>query len=165
MMSNRINKNNKIIEVNFGLCTGCRYCELICSFYHDKEIGRSLARIRVFREKTGLNIPVTCEHCEDPFCMSVCPVGVISREKTGAIVIDDEHCVGCRLCAVACPIGMIVINPSTRKPIKCDLCGGDPKCVKYCPAGAIKYVKPAYAFEQKRVTKAKQLAHSLKEVI
>jgi len=66
--------------------------------------------------------------------------------KTGARVIDEEKCIGCRRCVEACPFSesMIVYNPEKNVCEKCDLCGGDPECVKQCPAsgnGAIGFVE------------------------
>ena len=59
---------------------------------------------------------------------------------TGAKVVDDDICVGCKVCTIACPFGTVNYNQSTGKVIKCDLCGGDPECVKACPTDAIGYV-------------------------
>jgi len=150
----------RIIEVNHDLCTGCRYCEQICSFRLYKAINPNLARIKIVKTEAGLNVPVVCEHCEEAFCRDICPVMAIKRDsKTGAIVIDGELCVGCRACAVACPFGMIVIDPSTGRATKCDLCDGEPRCVKHCTTEALRYVKTSRAFEAKRIAKAREIAH------
>jgi len=65
----------------------------------------------------------------------------MSDELTGAVVIDEQKCIGCKACVTACPFGAILLTPEGTL-IKCDLCKGDPKCVKYCYFGAIKFVEP-----------------------
>ena len=65
--------------------------------------------------------------------MSACPVDAISVDaETGAKVVSDAACVGCKVCTIACPFGTVNYNADTGKVIKCDLCGGDPVCVKAC---------------------------------
>jgi len=36
-------------------------------------------------------------------------------EETGAIVIDYDRCVGCRMCVVFCPFGGVGIDAGTWK--------------------------------------------------
>lgn len=93
-------------------------------------------------EEQGINIPVLCLQCKDPFCMKVCPSDALKRnEKTGAITIDYAVCSGCKLCVMICPIGGIVLDPVERKIVKCELCDGDPYCVRFCVTKALKYEK------------------------
>jgi Fe-S-cluster-containing hydrogenase component 2 len=78
--------------------------------------------------------------------MDVCPVGAISRdEETGAIVLDQDLCIGCNMCLTVCPLGGISVDPETGTIIKCDLCQGDPECVKHCVYGALEFVKASEA--------------------
>ena len=73
--------------------------------------------------------------------MAACPVDAISVDAvTGAKVISNSLCVGCKVCTIACPFGTVNYNASSGKVIKCDLCGGDPKCASACPTEAITYV-------------------------
>jgi Fe-S-cluster-containing hydrogenase component 2 len=73
--------------------------------------------------------------------MEACPVNALTwNNETGAIIVDEDNCVGCRVCTIACPIGGISIDPTTKTAFKCDLCGGDPECVKICELEAIKLV-------------------------
>ena len=154
----------KVIEINTEKCTGCRYCENICSFKYSKECTPYRARINVINfENRGLSIPIICEQCEDPVCMNACPItGALYRDPdTGAIHVKEGLCIGCRSCVEACPFGAIKIDPVSLKAIKCDLCGGDPLCVKYCVTGALRYVEIARAYSTKRLVKAKELAGQL----
>ena len=73
--------------------------------------------------------------------MQACPVDAIAYDaETGAKVIFEAACVGCKVCTIACPFGTVNYNSDTGKVIKCDLCGGDPACAKACPTEAITYV-------------------------
>jgi Fe-S-cluster-containing hydrogenase component 2 len=70
-----------------------------------------------------------------------CPVDAISIDAaTGAKVVSDDKCVGCKVCTIACPFGTINYSQSTGKVVKCDLCGGDPQCAAACPTDAITYI-------------------------
>ena len=82
-----------------------------------------------------------CQQCDDPACMNICPSKAIYLdEATGAKVIDQDKCIGCKMCMIACPFGAISVDPLSKKVVKCDLCVGDPECVKFCPTDAIEYV-------------------------
>ena len=59
---------------------------------------------------------------------------------TGAMEVNEDICVGCKVCTIACPFGTINYNHVSGKVAKCDLCGGDPQCVVACPTGAITFV-------------------------
>lgn len=36
-------------------------------------------------------------------CIKVCPVGAISKDKDGMIVVDEGKCIGCEKCTKVCP--------------------------------------------------------------
>ena len=73
--------------------------------------------------------------------MQACPVDAISIDsKTGAKVVSETLCVGCKVCTIACPFGTINYNTVTTKVDKCDLCDGDPACVHACPTPALSYI-------------------------
>jgi Fe-S-cluster-containing hydrogenase component 2 len=59
---------------------------------------------------------------------------------TGAKVVLEDVCVGCKVCTIACPFGTVNYVQDTGKVHKCDLCGGNPACAEACPTGAITYV-------------------------
>ena len=73
--------------------------------------------------------------------MQACPVDAISLDATtGAKVVSEFLCVGCKVCTIACPFGTVNYNADSGKVIKCDLCGGQPECAKACPTEAITYI-------------------------
>lgn len=123
-------------------CTGCSQCELMCSYEKVGAFNAPKSLIKIFNfEDTSRNVPFTCTQCEEAWCMRVCPVQAITVDAaTGAKIVSEERCVGCKVCTIACPFGTINFDTDTGKVHKCDLCGGDPACVKVCPHDAILYV-------------------------
>ncbi|MFQ6075160.1 MAG: 4Fe-4S dicluster domain-containing protein [Candidatus Bathyarchaeia archaeon] len=135
-----------LLLVDPDKCTGCRTCEVACSMRHFWECNPTRSMIKVIRyEKQGeyfVSIPVVCQQCETPMCKGVCPVNAIHQDpKTGAYVVNQDVCMGCRLCVIACPVSGISIDPEANIAVKCDLCGGDPLCARFCANGAITYVR------------------------
>ena len=73
--------------------------------------------------------------------MHACPVEAITLDSgTGAKVVAEDICVGCKVCTIACPFGTINYVSDTGKVQKCDLCDDNPACATACPTGAITYV-------------------------
>lgn len=124
----------KILVAHPNKCTGCRSCMLICSFMHTDACNYHDSRIKIVSDEAhGMHTPVLCLFCEDPLCISACPVEALSRNpKTSAIQIDVGLCNGCQLCIPACPFEAIFFDPENQKAFTCDLCQGDPECVKIC---------------------------------
>jgi len=88
--------------------------------------------------------------------MASCPANAIKRDpKTGAIIVQEEKCVGCGNCIHVCPYGAAFLDPVTKKAIICDLCGGDPACVRACPVDALKYLDAEQAAKYKRINFSK----------
>jgi len=121
------------------LCTGCRACEMACSFAHDKEYSSNLARLHVVKlEESGMDRPIVCLRCAKAPCAAVCPVKAISQDPVTKVVsVDPEICVGCGQCVEVCVSGVIQLRQDTRVPSLCDLCKGRYECVRHCPTGAL----------------------------
>jgi len=127
--------------VNSRMCSGCRSCELACSYRHEGVFAPSLSRITVRKDEVGgVDEPVVCRQCGVARCVQVCPCGALARNpRTGAVRVDAGLCMRCGDCVAACPFGAIRIHPDTALPLICDLCDGDPACVGRCATGALRY--------------------------
>jgi carbon-monoxide dehydrogenase iron sulfur subunit len=153
-----------IILIDPNKCVGCRNCALACSFVNEKEL--SLAKSRIWTTwipNLGMNIPMSCQHCAKPLCMDVCPMGAITyNDQTGAVIIDSDRCIGCKMCVYVCPLGACILVESDKfSVVKCDLCNGDPECVKYCVYGALEYVEASELTSLKRRESIEKLAQAL----
>jgi len=156
-----------VLLVDPEKCVGCRQCALACSFSKEGEFSLSKARIgTIWLPKIGINVPMICMHCQEPLCREVCPMGAVYKnEETGAILLNPDLCIGCKMCIMACPFGAISIDRRTKRIIKCDLCDGDPECVKHCVYGALIYVGPEEAVYAKRWEGAQKLVEAFKKLI
>lgn len=87
-------------------------------------------------------VPKLCNHCENPPCVQVCPVGATFVSRDGVVLMDKDYCIGCRYCIQACPYGARYINPISKTADKCTFCyhrivkGLLPACVEVCPTQA-----------------------------
>jgi anaerobic carbon-monoxide dehydrogenase iron sulfur subunit len=142
-------------------CSGCMFCMTACSTYNNGATSLSKSRIQILRHEghaiSKINEEdelvfdmISCQHCDQPFCMSVCPTLAIKKDTDGAVTIDQDRCVGCRTCLAVCPFGAISYDAARKRMLKCELCGGDPQCVKFCPTGALQFVPREYAHLRKR---------------
>ncbi len=140
------------LKVNPELCTGCRMCEMECSFAHEQRFGTHIARVRVVKlEDVGIDYPVICQQCAKANCIAACPEGALSKTDVGTIAVDQQKCTRCGACVTACPFGAMNAHPDTGWPISCDLCGGEPSCVAGCPTGAISIVETKLPAREQRI--------------
>lgn len=93
--------------------------------------------------KAGLSVlPRLCNHCDQPPCIPVCPVGATFKREDGLVLVDGDRCVGCAYCVQACPYDARFVNHDTGKADKCTFCshrleaGLLPACVETCVGGA-----------------------------
>ena len=103
---------------------------------------------RAIARQPPVNISLACNHCKEAVCLNGCPSGSYFREpSTGAIVIDDQKCIGCRYCQWNCPYDAPKFNREKRIIGKCNLCyrglqeGRLPACAVACPTGALNFGK------------------------
>jgi len=87
-------------------------------------------------------VPKLCNHCANPPCVQVCPVGATFISPDGVVLVDEQYCIGCRYCIQACPYGARYMHPEKHVASKCTFCyhrlveGLVPACVEVCPTGA-----------------------------
>jgi Fe-S-cluster-containing hydrogenase component 2 len=133
----------KIFTLDIERCTGCRLCELACSFKKHGVFNRELSDIRVeTREEIALNVPIRCMQCDDAPCVNACfSQALYKDEKTGAVLLESDRCILCKACVIACPFGCISLidNDGALRISLCDLCSGQPECIGMCRSGAIAY--------------------------
>lgn len=150
----------KIFIVDCEKCTGCMQCVYACSYFKEGIFSPIRSRIQIIRnEKLGINFPIICQHCTEPVCKDVCPVNAIYiDEKSGAVLHNQDICIGCRSCFHVCPFGAIQINIDNKKVMKCDFCNAEPECVKACTYGAIECFDADKASLDNRKKKIKRIA-------
>ena len=101
---------NRFIIADSQLCIGCGTCMSACSTAHKSAGLQSQPRLTVMKHENA-TAPVTCRHCEDAPCATVCPVKAITYEQD-QILLNETVCIGCTLCAIACPFGAISLSGS-----------------------------------------------------
>ncbi len=151
-------------------CTACKGCQVACkqwnqlpspltndeytyteSFQAPLDLAPNTWLIINFREEDkeiGIDwnfMRNSCFHCTEAACEMACPVGAITHKDNGAVVIDQEKCIGCRYCVSACPFSVPRWDEAKNKTFKCWQCFDrtsaerQPSCVSTCPTGALEY--------------------------
>lgn len=132
-------------------CVGCKLCEVYCITAHSEsknvvkaykyEDKKPVSRI-IIEENKPVSFAMQCRQCEDTPCVKGCITGAMQINEDGAVVCDEERCVGCWTCILTCPYGAVMRDEQGKKVAsKCDLCAeaGTPACVEHCPNGALIY--------------------------
>jgi len=126
------------VVADLSKCSGCRYCELWCSYAHHKVFSTSLSRIHIVKDDLiGMDFPIVCQQCEQAACMSACPTGALYLNDKGILKLEEEKCIKCGACLKKCPYHAIFQNPMDGTPLICDLCDGKALCVTKCPTNAL----------------------------
>ena len=115
-----------------------------------------------FPELNRATMVYHCMHCNEPDCLSACPVGAYTKREDGPVIYNATKCIGCRYCMNACPFGVphfdwdkgllagAYIDKCTMCPQRIDI-GLEPACVATCPTSALVFgeradlVKEAHA--------------------
>ena len=138
----------KAMLIDIKRCIGCLSCEAACKQLHgfsaDPEPTLSDTAFTVVETRGDKFVRKLCMHCQDPACVSACPVEALGKTSLGPVVYNADKCIGCRYCMLACPYQVPRYQWTKLAPFvkKCDLCtgriknGGTPACVEACPAQA-----------------------------
>ena len=120
-----------------------------CSIENYNKQNLNWRQVYIFNETRHPEIPLfnlsmACNHCGLPACLKSCPAGAISKDpETGAVLVDQERCLGCKYCTWACPYDAPRYNPTKGVIEKCDFCidrlkkNEAPACVCSCPTNAL----------------------------
>ena len=168
--------------INLSKCNGNGKCMEACNKENNHDADSNQSYIRVLELPKGsmdmehgssvydhtvpqddkYYMPVQCQQCDNPPCVTVCPVEATWKEEDGIVVVDYDWCIGCRYCEAACPYHARRFNWSTPEPEelnpeqgylsnrvrpqgameKCHFClhrtrqGQLPACLEACPTGA-----------------------------
>ena len=153
---------------NNARCTGCKTCELACKDRYDLtpeityrrvidyEGGQCIEREDHTFSSTvfAYHVSVSCNHCEDPACVHVCPTGAMHKsDDTGLVTVNSDVCIGCGYCHMACPYNAPTVDREKGHSVKCTGCedriaeGLAPICVDACPLRALDF-KPIDEVEE-----------------
>src|SRR5208282_618742 len=132
-------------------CIGCRSCQVSCKEWNELPAEKTslpdgalgMQNPRVLSAKTlvvvtdheiensklpgGLRTIFAkrqCMHCDEPACVSACPVTAMHKTPEGPVVYDKSRCIGCRYCMWACPWGVPTAQWDSLAPKinKCTMC-------------------------------------------
>lgn len=157
------------LVIDLDVCVGCHACAIACKEwnasgttapltdyqpYGAEPSGVWFNRIRSYEvgdypNNKTINFPMSCMHCEDADCVTVCPTGAsYKRAEDGIVLVDQTKCMGCNYCSWACPYGARELDRVSGTMKKCTLCidriydtvmpveERQPACVLTCPAHA-----------------------------
>ena len=161
-----------VMVVDLAKCKNALKCQDACNKHHyitGKNAWLKVYKMQEEQDTAPYWMPTMCQHCDEPACVTVCPVDATFKRRDGLVLIDNERCIGCRFCMAACPYGTRVFNwsepdqkwamdakpepnpeyaghPSELGTVdKCDFCphmvdqGELPHCVSACPNDVFLY--------------------------
>jgi len=102
-----------VMVVDLAKCKNALKCQVSCNKNH--YITGDNAWLKVYKmqeskETAPYWMPTTCQHCDQPACVTVCPVDATFKRRDGLVLIDNTRCIGCRFCMAACPYSTRVFN-------------------------------------------------------
>ncbi|MBI2911136.1 MAG: 4Fe-4S dicluster domain-containing protein [Chloroflexi bacterium] len=122
-----IEQRRWVMVIDLRKCIGCSACTVACKA--ENKLPPGVVYRPVIEEELGQFphvsrrfIPRPCMQCDNPPCVSVCPVGATYQRPDGVVEINYETCIGCRYCVAACPYGARTFDFGTyytdRTPMK-----------------------------------------------
>jgi Fe-S-cluster-containing dehydrogenase component len=102
-----------VMIVDLSKCKNARKCISACQSAHHLypyQYHMNTLQMQDAVKTAPYNMPKNCQHCDNPPCVSVCPVDATFKRQDGIVLIDNERCIGCRFCMAACPYSARVFN-------------------------------------------------------
>mgnify|MGYP001188986132 FL=1 len=134
-----------VFTIDFNRCINCKTCEMACNSYYGLT-GAHRRNVLTFDNEPGkppVHLSMSCNHCKNPICVSVCPENNFQKRRDGIVVHEANHCRACTRCITACPFQAPKLNPLTNRADKCNFCverideGLKPVCVENCVTAAL----------------------------
>ncbi|MBT8334056.1 MAG: 4Fe-4S dicluster domain-containing protein [Deltaproteobacteria bacterium] len=168
-------QNSMGVLVDLTRCIGCRSCEAACNAEqnmpppakpftdqsvfdgevhgHKRRTDENSLTVVNRYDVPGIDHPlfrkVQCNHCQEPACLTSCFVAAYTKTPEGAVIYNQDVCVGCRTCMIACPFYIPTFRYSSAfdpSIVKCIFCydtrlkhGQPPACVEACPQEALTF--------------------------
>lgn len=95
-----------VMVIDLSKCRNARKCVDACQAAHHLRPYEYHINTLIMQESANTPpyyMPKPCQHCDNPPCVSVCPVDATFKRQDGIVLIDNERCIGCRFCMAACP--------------------------------------------------------------
>jgi len=108
-----------VMVIDLSKCRNARKCMSACNNAHHLNPDQhhiNVLKMQETKETPPYYMPKPCQHCDNPPCVSVCPVDATFKRQDGIVLIDNERCIGCRFCIAACPYSARIFN--WAEPIK-----------------------------------------------
>src|SRR3989339_2078980 len=102
-----------VMVIDLAKCRNARQCMKACQGAHElrpEQHHINVLQMQDSENTAPYNMPKPCQHCDNPPCVSVCPVDATFKRSDGPVLIDNERCIGCRFCIAACPYSARVFN-------------------------------------------------------
>lgn len=136
----------KLLHHDPARCAGCGTCVMMCSLYHEGEVGPVVSRTAIVRDPFTYDFTFNvCQQCRSPGCYSACPRPDRARvidEATGIVYVNEDECIGCGQCITGCNFDppRTTLHPDKRVALSCDRCmdrDEGPICAAYCTMEAL----------------------------
>ncbi|RLD28678.1 MAG: 4Fe-4S dicluster domain-containing protein [Bacteroidetes bacterium] len=102
-----------VMVIDLAKCKNALKCVSACNKHHyitGENAWLKVHKMQESKDTASYWMPRTCMHCDQPACVTVCPVDATFKRRDGLVLIDNERCIGCRFCMAACPYSTRVFN-------------------------------------------------------